>query len=235
MVEVGVLGAIAAQLETMLARRLGAATSHKETDPCAPLDSGRESLDALRRVQTGALAGVDLSRLAVALDGLVRAAHLDESDHHVLGLVVLANLDDRVGRAIGLLHDDLSRTRPSIGLAVRALETAVPPHAAWQAAGVDSRLTHRGLITHAGSYGDPDAPVASRELVLHPRVLAALMRGGPLESPDPALRGSLRLEDTKGKSRRARSLTAAPLDEPAANGADDPCEDRILSRLAGYT
>jgi hypothetical protein len=112
----------------------------------------------------------------------------------VLALVVLPNLDDRIGRAIGALHDDASRTRPSIGLIARVLEPIIGREEATQAAGLDAPIVHRGLVGHAGAYGDADAPIANRELVLHPRVLSFLLSGGPLAAPEHRLNGAFYLE-----------------------------------------
>ncbi|MBI4539752.1 MAG: ATP-binding protein [Gemmatimonadetes bacterium] len=230
MAEIGVLGAVAARLETLLAQRLGAGAPTPEIVSAAPPSGGAEALVALRGAAALTLEDLDLTPAAAALGGLAGAAGLDDADHHVLALVFLANLDDRIGRAIGLLHDDVSRTRPSIGLAARALDGLVPRAQVLEAAGLDSTLVHLGLVDHAGAYADPDAPVANRELVLHPRVFAALLNGGPLDSPDPRLRGALQLESARGAPAREGAPTQGSPEESAGAGA----ADGLLHRLAMY-
>lgn len=226
MAAVSVLSPVAEQLEALLRQR---------RDADDDKGTAQEALQALREAAKGSLGEYDLSTMAETLDALVGMADLRPPEHHVLALAVLANLDDRIGRAVGLLHDDVSRTRPSVGLAARVLESLVGRDKAAEAAALDSALVRLGLVTHAGSYGDLDAPVANREIVLHPRVLALLLNGGPLKSPDPRLAGALHVERVPGLPVQDEARPA-DTEEPAL--AQGGILDRLkalpnLGRVAG--
>jgi hypothetical protein len=218
MATVNVLSQVARRLEQMLAERMPDA----DMGSGAPLGSGSEALLAVRTAAAGALNGFDLSTAAETLDALAAVADLEQSDRYVLALVVLPNLDDRIARAVGLLHDDASRTRPSVGLAARVLEPLVGHEAAVEAAGLDAAVVHRGLADHVGAYGDPDVPVANREIVLHPRVLSLVLNGGPLNAPEPRLSGALQLE----------AVPRLPADEPEASPSVNSGNGSLVRQLA---
>ncbi|MEX2283720.1 MAG: hypothetical protein WEE89_14640, partial [Gemmatimonadota bacterium] len=196
MAEVNVIAEVAARVEALLVQRLGPDAPEPDIVPAAPIPASTEAVLALRNAVAGSLDGYDLSTLAETLEALVAAASLDAADRYVLTLLALANLDDRIGRAIGLLHDDVSRTRPSVGLIARILEPLTGRAAALEAAAPNGTLAQRGMIDHVGAYADADAPFANQELVLHPRIMAVLISGGPLNSPEPQLAGALMLERT---------------------------------------
>ncbi|HEX2205697.1 MAG TPA: hypothetical protein VHG91_20460, partial [Longimicrobium sp.] len=189
---------VARRLEALLAARLGAEPD--EPGVVHPLLPGadEQALAAVRAAVGGSVGDLEVDRLDDTLEALAGAAGVGPAETHVLAAAVLVNLDDRIGRAVGLLHDDVSRTRPSAGLLCRLLEDVAPRAAVLEAAGPGGALEHRGLVEITGAYGDPDAPLASREVALHPRVVAALLRGGALEDPDPAWTGVLALEDAVG-------------------------------------
>ena len=191
MAALNVLSQVAGRLEQMLTERMPDLDPRSGTPPGS---ASEQALSALRTAASGALNGFDLSTAAETLDALVAVADLEQPDRYVLALLLLPNVDDRIARAIGLLHDDVSRTRPSVGLAARVLEPIVGHEPAADAAGLDAAIVHRGLADHVGAYGDPDVPVANREIVLHPRVLSLVLNGGPLNATEPRLSGVLRLE-----------------------------------------
>jgi hypothetical protein len=186
------LATAAARLEALLAPRLGA----EDDAPGVLAGAGGDpqALAAVRAAAAGAVGDLELGPLDDALEALADSARLDQAARLVLAVAVLVNLDDRLGRAVGLLHDDLSRTRPSIGLLARLLEDAAPRAAVLAAAAPAGPLEHRGMAELAGAYGDRDAPLANREVVLNPRLLQALLHGGPLPDADPAWSGILSVE-----------------------------------------
>ncbi|HET6230178.1 MAG TPA: AAA family ATPase [Longimicrobiaceae bacterium] len=203
------LAEAAARLEALLAALLAARLGAEHADPGVLPGAGgdEQALAAARAAAAGALGDLELAPLDDALDGLAEAAGMDDAARLVLAAALLVNLDDRLCRAVGLLHDDVSRTRPSMGLLARMLEDAAPRAAVLAAAAPAGPLEHGGMMELAGAYGDPDAPLASREVVLHPRVLEALLHGAALAHADPAWTGILSLE------------SPAP---PHANGPGDP-------------
>lgn len=175
-------------------------TTDSEPPPGVPLGGDAAALAALADAARGSLGDLDLDEVDATLDGLAAVADLDDVDRFIVAVAAFANFDDRVGRAIGLLHDDVSRTRPSIGLMARLIERAKPSERmgtraeVLHAAGPNGTLAHLGVIDIVGAYGDPDVPMANREIVLHPRVVATLLRGGPLVIPDPVLGPALTLD-----------------------------------------
>jgi DNA-binding transcriptional regulator YdaS (Cro superfamily) len=193
---VSALVEVAGRLEALLAARLGVPPAESGVVPGVPLGGDEQALAAVRAAAGGSIGDLELAPLDASLDGVARSARLGDAERYVLAAAVLVGLDDRIGRAVGLLHDDVSRTRPSLGLLARLLDGLVPRAGVLQAAGPGGPLEHRGLADLAGAYGDADAPVSAREVVLHPRVLAALLRAAPLDLPDPAWLGVLSLEDT---------------------------------------
>ncbi|HEX8673849.1 MAG TPA: ATP-binding protein, partial [Longimicrobium sp.] len=206
------LAETARRMEGLLAARLGAATGEPGLVHAAPAGGDDQALAALRDAAAGSIGTLRLEPLDDVLGGMAASAALGDVERHVLAACVLVGLDDRIGRAVGLLHDDVSRTRPSLGLLARVLEDAVPRGRLLESAGAGGALEHRGLMEMAGAYGDADAPLSAREVVLHPRVIAALLRGGPLDLPDPAWSGVLTLEETAGRE--------GSLDADEAAGAD---------------
>lgn len=214
---------IAARLDALLAQRLGDAAPDADIVPGPPVSAVTEAVLALRGAATGVLDEYDLATLSETIDALAAAASLGNADVHVLTLLTLCNIDDRIGRAVGLLHDDVSRSRPSIGLTVRVLEPLVGRAAALDAAALDGTMVQRGIVEHAGAYSDADAPVANRELILHPRVLAVLISGGPLNDPEPRLASALVLE-------HAASIDSSHEDDEELFAGPDP--DTTVYRLA---
>jgi hypothetical protein len=186
------LARVAERLEALLAPRLGAEGDQPGVLPGAGGDG--QALAAVRAAAAGAVGDLELAPLDDALDAVADSAGLDPAAHLAIAAAVLVNLDDRLGRAVGVLHDDLSRTRPSIGLLARLLEDETPRAALLAAAAPAGPLEHGGLAELAGAYGDPAAPLANREIVVHPRVLQALLHGGPLPVADPAWSGILSVE-----------------------------------------
>lgn len=206
---VRVAGLLLEMLEARLAEPGGAGAS-------SPARGSRdEAAAALRQAADGALDGFDLAGPGRTLAGFGRAADLDALDVHVLATAILPSLDDRIGRAVGLLHDDVSRTRPSVGLTARLLARMGPRELAMESAGPEGAPAHRGLLGLAGAYGDPEAALANRELVVHPRLVAAVLFGGPLPGPDPRLEQALQLEDP-GEDEPGEPETGEP--EPGARG-----------------
>ncbi|HET9442917.1 MAG TPA: ATP-binding protein [Acidimicrobiales bacterium] len=179
----------------------------------------------------------------VRLRRLARSFGLEPLDVELLLVAVAPDLDSRFERLYGYLHDDVTRRRASIGL---ALELAGLPPAAGRAR---QRLTAGGPLVAAGlvTVDDPDRPFLTRSLQVPDRVTAHLLGDdhddtdlthllSPASAegaPDPtglarALVAGARLcylQERPGSS--GRSLAAAALD-----AVDRPAVALDLGRLA---
>jgi hypothetical protein len=221
MADVSVITLVASRLDTLLTQRLGSRAPEPDAMAGTDLGPAEEATLALRAAAAGTVE--ELETIAETLDALAATAALDTADRFVLALLTLANVDDRIGRAIGLLHDDASRTRPSVGLTARVLEPLVEWLPAFDAASPDGALVQRGIVEHTGAYGDAGAPMANRELILQPRVLAVLLNGGPLSAVEPRLRCAFTIEHDNGDG----TVHAASLFGPVRADSDS-----LLDRVA---
>ena len=105
------------------------------------------------------------------LRSLARAFGLNPLDVELLLVAVAPDLDSRFERLYGYLHDDVTRRRASIGL---ALELAGLPPAGGAAR---QRLTPSGPLVSAGlvAIDDADRPFLTRSLSVPDRVTAHLL------------------------------------------------------------
>ncbi len=170
-------------------------------------------------------AGADLR-----LRRLARSFGLEPLDVELLLVAMAPDLDSRFERLYGYLHDDVTRRRASIGL---ALELSGLPPAAGRAR---QRLTASGPLVAAGlvTIDDPDRPFLTRALQVPDRVtrhllgddhddndlLHLLAEARSDAAPDPAglaraLQSGARLcylrekPGSSGRSLAAAALTAA--------------------------
>ncbi|MFD0366879.1 ATP-binding protein [Streptomyces sp. NPDC127114] len=144
------------------------------------------------------------SRLAV-LAGRFGLAPLDLD----LLLVALApDLDARFERLYGYLNDDLTRRRPTVGLALELVGRAGIPSARFRLS-PGAPLVAGGLV----EVTEPERPPLSRVLVVPDRVTAHLLGD---DAPDPSL----------------AELLGGRSEDPAADPAAEPVErDRAVAAL----
>jgi hypothetical protein len=117
---------------------------------------------------------------SLRLRRLARAFALDNADVELLLTALAPDLDGRFERLYGYLHDDVSRRRASVGL---ALELAgLDPFVA----GARARLGPSGPLVAGGLVivEDPDRPVLTRSLRVPDRVAAHILGD---DAPDPAV------------------------------------------------
>ena len=112
------------------------------------------------------------------LRDLTRRFHLTALDVELLLIALAADLDPRFEPLFGYLNDDVTRRRPSVGL---ALELAGASLASASARG---RLIHGPLVTGLLlTVDDAERPLPSRALIVPDRVVAHLLGD---DAPDPA-------------------------------------------------
>jgi hypothetical protein len=139
----------------------------------APPEAGGELLVEVERHADMANGEVRLRRLAKAFD-------LELLDLELLLVALAPDLDARFERLYGYLHDDVTRRRASIGLALELAGT----HAA--AADARRRLTAAGPLVECGLVlvEDDDRPFLTRSLRVPDRVTMHLLGD---DGPDPPL------------------------------------------------
>lgn len=142
------------------------------------------------------------------LGALARDFALSTLDVDILLIALLPDLDDRFEAFYGYLNDDVTRRRPSVGL---ALGLCGMPHAAREAR---ARLAERAPLREGGLLlvEDRDRPFLGRSLRVPDRVTAYLLGD---DTPDP------RLADVRAPWQAVRGVgDPAPLarflGEPAA-------------------
>jgi hypothetical protein len=126
--------------------------------------------DHLARIEAEADAA-EAAGASLRLRSLARDFGLAPLDVELLLVAVAPDLDSRFERLYGYLHDDVTRRRASVGLALEL--TGLPP-----AAGVArQRLTPSGPLVAAGlvTVDKPDRPFLTRSLSVPDRVTAHLL------------------------------------------------------------
>jgi hypothetical protein len=201
------LGYLQARLALLEARVRGAVDRRRTTDP-DPEDRFRglyisdDQVDALLAGAPGPMVPDELSLataaqlevlearaveaeaggVAIRLRDLARAFALDPVDVELFLVALAPDLDPRLERLYGYLHDDVSRRRASVGLALelgggarRASDTAAR-----------ARLGPLALLVRTGLLlvEDPDRPMLTRALRVPDRVIAHLLGD---DAPDALL------------------------------------------------
>ncbi len=171
-----------------------------------------DAIRGLEEVECGSLGGLPVDGLDSSIEGLARRAGIEDATTiWLIALGLLPQLDHRVGRAIAVAHDDLSHSRPSLGLAQRlfdgvaelGLVTEEPAFATPLLAATDEAgAIARGIFELRGGYGDERTPLAQQEIALHPRVVRALAQGVPLDDVDDRYADVLEVVDEPGAFRR---------------------------------
>jgi hypothetical protein len=116
----------------------------------------------------------------IRLRRLARDAGLDAADEDLLVAALAPDVDHRFERLYGYLHDDVTRRRASVGVALE-LTGLHPAHAPAR-----DRLGPRGALVTAGivEVDDPDRPFLTRALRVPDRVAAHLLGS---DTPDPVV------------------------------------------------
>jgi ATPase family associated with various cellular activities (AAA) len=117
---------------------------------------------------------------------LARRAGLDAVDLDVVILAAAPDLDPRYEQLYGFLHDDVTRRRLSIGLALRLTGSDVTDPVGRRRFDADSVLRRHRLV----GVDDVERPFATRALRVPDRVVAALL------GDDRPIRPDLRVVDT---------------------------------------
>ncbi len=116
-----------------------------------------------------------LGRLAVIFD-------LEPLDIDLVVVALAAELDARFERFFGYLHDDLTRRRPSIGLAIDLAGQQTTNQRARSRLSLDAPLATQGLVV----IDELDRPFLTRSLRVPDRVVAHLLGD---DTPPEVLRG----------------------------------------------
>ncbi|MGK5449943.1 ATP-binding protein [Streptomyces radiopugnans] len=137
------------------------------------------------------------------LDGLSRRFGLSPLDLDLLLVAVAPDLDARFERLYGYLNDDLTRRRPTVGLALELCGLAAAAPARFRLA-PGAPLVEGGLV----EVTEPERPPLSRVLTVPDRVTAHLLGD---TRPDARLAGVLGevYEDPTAEAARARRVAAA--------------------------
>jgi hypothetical protein len=136
--------------------------------------------DGLRAAVEAAADTAEAAGQTIRLRRLAARAGLAPLDVEILLVALAPDVDARFERLYGYLNDDVTRRRPTIGLALELVDAAAfdPAHRARLCPGAP--LFDRGLIT----VEDPERPFLTRSLRVPDRVTAHLLGD---DTPDPAL------------------------------------------------
>ena len=180
-------------------------------------DEGAERLSALEE----AAAAAELAGARIRLRELGRAFGLEPVDLDLLVVALAPDLDPRFERLYGYLHDDVSRRRASVGLALELCDRAVAPGAS----PLRGRLGPLAPLVAGGLLivEDADRPTLTRSLRVPDRVAAHLLGD---DTPDPVVEALLTTSiavDLDEVAAVARGLAAGlPLaylrERPGASG-----------------
>ena len=140
----------------------------------APIDD--ETADLLAAVERAA-GTAEREGAQIRLRSVARSFGLDEVDVELLLVAMAPDLDPRFEKLYAYLQDDVSRRRPTVGL---ALEVCGSPPATGRDRG---RLSAHGILISAGLLvvDDVDRPFLSRSLRVPDRVTAFLLGDDSME------------------------------------------------------
>lgn len=140
------------------------------TGPTAVLPPDETTADYGRRLEADADAA-EAAGAVLRLRALARDFGLAPLDVELLLIAMAPDLDSRFERLYGYLHDDVTRRRASVGLALEL--TGLPP----AAGAARQRLTPSGPLVASGlvTVDEPDRPFLTRSLSVPDRVTAHLL------------------------------------------------------------
>ncbi|WTW99165.1 ATP-binding protein [Streptomycetaceae bacterium NBC_01309] len=145
--------------------------------PAVPYAADAERLAAIEASAGDAAAPTRLHRLA-------RDFALTPLDVEILLISLLPDLDERFESFYGYLNDDVTRRRPSVGLALTLCGISAADATARSRLNAHSPLRNRHLLT----VEDPERPFLTRALRVPDRVASHLLGD---DAPDPRLTGLL--------------------------------------------
>ncbi|MEU6347245.1 ATP-binding protein [Streptomyces sp. NPDC046977] len=142
---------------------------------------GPDPVDAVRAAELAARAARARAEGApLRLDGLEQDFGLLPLDTELLLVALAPDLDRRYEQLYGYLNDDVTRRRPTAGLALALCGTPAASAGARARLSAAAPLVARGLLV----VEEPERPLLSRALRVPDRVTAHLLGD---DSPDPAL------------------------------------------------
>ncbi|MFJ4848306.1 MULTISPECIES: AAA family ATPase [unclassified Streptomyces] len=142
---------------------------------------GPDPVDAVRAAELAARAAQARAEGApLRLDGLEQDFGLLPLDTELLLVALAPDLDRRYEQLYGYLNDDVTRRRPTAGLALALCGTPAASAGARARLSAGAPLAARGLLV----VEEPERPLLSRALRVPDRVTAHLLGD---DSPDPAL------------------------------------------------
>ncbi|MFH8838469.1 AAA family ATPase [Streptomyces sp. NPDC017868] len=197
------LGAVEARVREAVAVRRSA-----DPDPDDPYRGQYLTPEAVARIldEPGGLdmpaQGLWQPPAGSVLDGLVRRFGLSSLDLDLLLVAMAPDLDARFERLYGYLNDDLTRRRPTVGLALELCGLGGASPARFRLAPGAPLIAH-GLV----EVTEPERPPLSRVLAVPDRVTAHLLGG---TRPDARLTGVL------GEAREDPTAEAADVHRAAA-------------------
>ena len=171
--------------------------------PLLPAAPDAEATARLAAVEAGAdaaeAAGVD-----VRLRRLIRSFALEQLDVELLLVALAPDLDPRFERLYGYLHDDVSRRRASIGLALELVEAGGASGAGRARLGPSGPLIAGGLLI----VEDVDRPFLTRALRVPDRVAGHLVGDDTTDPLVAALEVTPSGRDLAGAGPLERGLRA---------------------------
>lgn len=170
-------------VDEMLERSIGKARWESADPPLALADINtaiqKRAKTIARRRGYSKKKGVELR-----LDALASRFELDQFETDVLLLALAPELDTRYGRLFGYLHDDITRSKLSVELALALL---IPTFEARLAARrhflSNGRLIHHGLIKIQADPPERDAPLIRCSLKVDSRIVNYLTGIDAIEPP----------------------------------------------------
>ncbi|MET9442417.1 ATP-binding protein [Streptomyces sp. NPDC006610] len=138
------------------------------------------------------------------LDGLARRFGLDPLDLDLLLVAVAPDLDARFERLYGYLNDDLTRRRPTVGLALELCGLAGAASARFRLA-PGAPLIAGGLV----EVTEPERPPLSRVLAVPDRVTGHLLGDARPDARLAAVLGEARPDPTAEAAQIRRTAAAA--------------------------
>lgn len=164
---------------------------------CQPPDASDEALMEAAETEATAAEGAGGR---VALRSLARTFGLGRLELSVLVVCLAPDLDQRFERLYGYLNDDVTRRRPTVGLALELCAASPFSPADRARLGPSGPLLGKDLLQLA----EADRPVLSRLLAVPDRVCAHLLGD---DAPDPAVYDLL--EDTPPAARDGGAVARA--------------------------
>ena len=201
-----------ARAEALLQRPFGAPLP---LDEAAEEGFGAELAELEERI-AGLATQAEAAGEPLRLQRLAQAAGLTRFDLDVFLLALAPSLEERAGRVYGFLQDDLTRKRPSPGLALDVLAGAEADRLAWLARFYpDAPLFRFGLVSLGGAE-EENLPFTQRPL-LPDETLGLWLATGVYRPPD-ALQGRLRLRRAAPDSRLLPEAQQTAVQRAAAAG-----------------